>query len=154
MEPQPIVKLDRVLADVSKVGMDSSLFIYFVECHPRYDALLTRLFQHIHDGTITAAVSVLVITEVLVHPLRQGAVELANKYRDLLTQSSNLQLHSTDATIAEQAAALRARYAIRTPDALHLATAIRAGCQAFFTNDLHLKQVAELPVFVLNELVL
>jgi len=63
-----------------------------------------------------------------------------------------MQLVSIDSETAKVAADLRARYNLRTPDALQLATAIKAGCDAFLTNDATLKKVTELKVLVLSEL--
>jgi len=37
---------------------------------------------------------------------------------------------------------LRARHRLRTPDALHLATALSHGCQSLITNDRRLSQAA------------
>jgi len=56
------------------------------------------------------------------------------------------------AGVAESAADLRARYNLRTPDALHVATAIDAGCDAFLTNDTGIKRVQEIAVLVLDDL--
>ena len=47
---------------------------------------------------------------------------------------------------------MRARYNLRTPDALHVATAVPAGCDAMLTNDAQLKRVQELSILVLDEL--
>lgn len=41
---------------------------------------------------------------------------------------------------------------LRTPDALQIAAALVAGCEAFLTNDAGLKRVTELRVLVLDEL--
>jgi predicted nucleic acid-binding protein len=41
---------------------------------------------------------------------------------------------------------------LRTPDAILIATAIMAGCDAFLTNDKRLKQVTEIKVLVLEDL--
>ena len=54
--------------------------------------------------------------------------------------------------IAESAADLRARYNLRTPDALHVAAGIDARCDAFLTNDTGIKRVTEIAVLVLDEL--
>jgi hypothetical protein len=43
--------------------------------------------------------------------------------------------------VAERAAELRARYNLRTPDALQVATALVRRCEAFLTNDARLKRV-------------
>ena len=54
--------------------------------------------------------------------------------------------------VAETAAELRTHYSIRTPDALHIATAIHANCEAFLANDLALKRVHDIRVLVLAEI--
>ena len=57
-----------------------------------------------------------------------------------------------DARMAEIAADLRARYRLRTPDALQIAAALVTGCEAFLTNDAALRRVTDLQVLVLDEL--
>ena len=54
--------------------------------------------------------------------------------------------------IAEYAAELRAKYRLRTPDALQVSTAISTGCQAILTNDKNWKRVTELQVIIVDEL--
>jgi predicted nucleic acid-binding protein len=54
--------------------------------------------------------------------------------------------------VAEQAADLRARYGLRTPDALQIATGLTAGYAALLTDDARLQRVTELRVLVLDEL--
>ena len=44
-------------------------------------------------------------------------------------------------------------YNIRLPDALQIAAALAAGCEAFLTNDGGLKRVSEIKVLVVSELV-
>ncbi|MGI8839159.1 MAG: hypothetical protein ACR2H4_21345 [Pyrinomonadaceae bacterium] len=59
----------------------------------------------------------------MVKPLREGRDELAERYRQVLTNSANVTLHEVDQTVCETAARLRAKYLwLRTPDALQLAT--------------------------------
>ena len=92
------------------------------------------------------------MTEVLTQPKRVGNVTVEHEYRDLLLHSRHFRLISIDASIAEQAADLRARYRLRTPDALQIAAALTVGCQAFVTNDPPLKRMTELRVLVLDDL--
>ncbi|MGN6541902.1 MAG: PIN domain-containing protein [Ginsengibacter sp.] len=49
---------------------------------------------------------------------------MAKQYKDILTSAKGIEITDVTATIAEQAAFLRAKYNIRTPDAIQLATAI------------------------------
>ena len=145
------MRLDEALQGVVKLTLDTPPVIYFVKTHAQYDALVTEVFQRINEGWIIGVTSVITVTEVLVLPLKQGNTALASEYWDLLTNSANMQLISIDPETAKVAADLRARYNLRTPDALQLAAAIRAGCEAFLTNDATLKKVTELKVLVLSE---
>ncbi len=140
------------LAGVSILGMDTSPIIYFIEAHPRYDDLVTQVFEWIHAGSLLGVTSVIGLAEVLALPLRQGDAVLQKQYRDLLLQSEHFQTIAIDAGLAERAADLRARYQLRTPDALQIAAALHSGCQAFLTNDGGLKRVTDLDILVLDEL--
>jgi hypothetical protein len=40
-----MIKLDQALSGVTKIGFDTAPVIYFVEAHPKYDALVTSVFQ-------------------------------------------------------------------------------------------------------------
>ena len=92
------------------------------------------------------------LTKVLTLPMRLGNRVVEAEYRDLLLYGRNFSLLSIDAIIAENAADLRARYQIRTPDALQVATALSARCDAFLTNDIALRRVRDLRILVLDEL--
>jgi predicted nucleic acid-binding protein len=94
----------------------------------------------------------LTLCEVLVHPLQQGNNDLSERYRSLLTDSFHFHLISVDVAIAEKAADLRARYRLRTPDALQLATAFNAGSEAFLSNDRQLARATEMRVLILDDL--
>jgi predicted nucleic acid-binding protein len=66
--------------------------------------------------------------------------------------NGDYQLVPITIPVAESAADLRARYNLRTPDALHVASAIHVGCEAFLTNDTGIKRVQELAILILDEL--
>ena len=53
----------------------------------------------------------------------------------------------------EDAARLRADTGLAIPDALHAATALRAGCALFITNDADFRRIKGLPTVVLDDLV-
>jgi predicted nucleic acid-binding protein len=147
-----MTRLDDALAGVAVLGLDTAPFIYLIERNPTYLALVRAVFHRINAGSLFGHSSVITLTEVLAQPLRLGNTELAQRYRRFLTSSRNLALDPISAGIAEQAADLRARYRLRTPDALQIATALSAGCTAFLTNDAQLQRVQELSVMVLDGL--
>jgi predicted nucleic acid-binding protein len=147
-----MIKLDDALSGIIRLGLDTAPVIYFVEANPKYDALVTAIFQRIANGALKGITSVITFTEVLVQPLRQGDTELYHKYFNLLLNSANFETEAVDTVMAKRAAALRANYNLRTPDALQIAAALELGCQAFLTNDIPLKRVTELRVLILDEL--
>jgi predicted nucleic acid-binding protein len=141
------------LSGVRILGFDSDCIIYFVDPNPEFDQRMTAIFQEVVSGKIVGLTSALTLTEGLVHPLRNGDAATAQRYRDLLLNSSDFQVLPISAEIAEIAADLRARYNLRTPDALQVATALDAGCDTFLTNNgKHFRRVTELNVLILNEL--
>lgn len=145
--------LDEALTDITLLGLDSAPLIYFVERHPIYLPLMREIIGRIDTGLILGYSSIITVTEVLVQPKKLGDSEIEREYRDLLYHSRHFELLSITRSIAEQAADLRSRYPIRTPDALQIATALSAGCQAFLTNDKRLKSVTDLDILVLDDFV-
>lgn len=146
------MKLDDALQNVSFLGIDTSPFIYFVEQNPLYVDLMREVFKRLTDNDFTACSSVITLTEVLIQPLQQNNQILAADYRDLLFNGVNFQLFSLTSLIAERAAELRAKYNLRTPDALQIATALEKDCDAFLCNDNGLKRVTELRILILDDL--
>ncbi len=147
-----MIKLDTAFTGVVYLGLDTAPIIYFIEAHPQYNALVTSIFQRIADGTLRACTSVISLTEVLIHPIRQGNAVLQQQYQELFLNSQGFETQNINPDTAILAADLRARYNLRTPDALQIATALQSGCQAFLTNDTTLKRVTELTVLVLSEI--
>ena len=47
-----MIKLDAALAKVNALGFDTAPIIYFVEANPRYDSLVTAIFQRVANGTV------------------------------------------------------------------------------------------------------
>lgn len=106
----------------------------------------------VDQGMMRGVSSTITLAEVLVQPLRAENSELAKQYEEILTSSRNFRLQPVTTSIARLAANLRGRYALKMPDALHVATAIEAGCDAFLTNDAAIKRVTEITVLILDEL--
>ena len=61
-----------------------------------------------------------------------------------------LKLGEVDEDLIDQATALRARFALRSIDALHLATAIRQRADVFLTGDKNLRRCTDANVVVIS----
>jgi len=140
------------LIGITRLGLDTAPIIYFVEASPQYHAHCSPFFDQIDNQAIEAFTSVILLTETLVHPLRNSDVYRLSAFRSLLLATQGISTVSLTITVAERAAQLRAVYNLRTPDTIQVATALAIGCDAFLTNDINLKRVTELRVIVVGEL--
>ncbi len=122
--------LGKALAGVSRLAIDSSAFIDYAEAAPRAIKPLARIFERIGSGTLEGVTATLSLTEVLTHAAGDAAA--GGQYEALL---ASVRLVPASEDIARTAALLRTRYRLATPDAIHLATALETGCQAFLTSD-------------------
>jgi predicted nucleic acid-binding protein len=117
-----------------------------------YQPILASFFDlHDNEGFLLITSSITLL-EVLVKPLREGQTAIAKQYRDILTNAPGMEIIEVTSAIAEHAARLRAKYNVSTPDAIHLATCIKAGADYFLTNDNRLKIVSEVDVVTVMEL--
>jgi predicted nucleic acid-binding protein len=134
-----------------KICIDTAPVIYFIEENPKYRNVIRPVFVEIDLGNIEAITSTITLLEVLVHPLRVGNETLAGKYREILLFSEGLTTIEILHEISEIASRLRAKYSIRTPDAIQIAVGIRYGASKFLTNDPNLKKVSDIEVLVLDD---
>ena len=134
------------------VYVDTAPVIYAVERHADYAPLLLPLWAAMDAQNIEIVTSELTLLETLVKPLRDGDGALAADYEKFLT-ATRVRLRPVTADILRQAARIRADARLRTPDAIHAATASAAGCVQFLTNDDDYRKLASLPVVVLHEIV-
>lgn len=137
---------------IHRLYIETAPLIYYVEENLTYLALMDTIVEYLEDKPIEAISSSIILTEVLNQPIRSGRFDLEQAYKNILLNNSTFRLMDVTPTIAENAAKLRAKYNLRTPDALHVATALQTNCNAFLTNDLGLKRVNEIVVLVLDDL--
>lgn len=119
------------------IYLDTCLVIYLIENHP--DAAHRVQTAMARKPVENFAVSPLVKLECLVKPLRTDDLALQQRYEAGLRQFVQLGLAES---VFVNAARLRARFNLRTPDAMHLACAQHHGCVELWTNDNRLAQAA------------
>ena len=132
------------------VYVDASSLIYSVERLEPYRTLLEPMWQEAQDGNITLVSSPILVVEALVKPLREGNSAIEMQYRELFGAGA-VRLLDASYQVFEDAARLRATSGLKTPDAIHAATALGAACALFVTNDSDFRRVQELPVTVLDD---
>lgn len=129
------IEFQKQLKKLKKVGLDSSILIYHLEDLEPYANLTENIFAAVAEGLLSAVLSTVSVTELLVQPFAAGQQDRIAAFERFLFSLPNTELISPDYPIAREAARLRSKYKLRTPDALLLATLINEKVDAFITND-------------------
>ena len=120
------------------VYLDSCLVIYLVEENQAFAPSLETSISSLSN--VNLVVSDLTMMECLVMPIRNNNQLLIDKFTGWFEQ---VNVFSLSKQIFHHAAKLRADHSsLKTPDALHLATAIHHNCDEFWTNDNRLNKIA------------
>ena len=133
------------------IYVDTAPVIYSIEQYPEYFALLDPLWEASESGRIQVVSSELILLETLAGALKRNDPQLLADYERVLTMGE-MKLRPISTALLRDAASLRATVNLKTPDAIHAATALASGCAPLITNDKDLKRVSALNVIVLREL--
>ncbi|NJK51597.1 MAG: PIN domain-containing protein [Leptolyngbyaceae cyanobacterium SU_3_3] len=146
------MKIEQVLQGVSRLFLDTAPVIYYIERNPQYWAVVSHVFRVADAAGITFITSPITLAECLVMPYRRGLSRLQQDFTELITSGEQTVFVPISAAVGQQAAELRTEYSFTLPDALQIAVALTAGCEAFLTNDHQLTRVTQLRALVIDEL--
>lgn len=145
-------RLQDFLKKHPTIALDSSIFIYHLEDHPRYAPLTEIIFDALEKGKNRGVTSYLTLMEIITKPKSDGLLQVARDYEYYLTTFPNLTFYEMGLEVARKASDLRATERIKSPDAIQLATAILYGATAFLTNDRIFERIKEMDILILDKL--
>ena len=119
--------------------LDSCVLIYALEEDPQYGPPARATLAELRQQRLQPVISALVRLECLVQPMAVANSERLHRTHSFLQLFPILAIQDSTFELATE---LRARHRLRTPDALHLATALSHGGQSLVTNDQRLSQAA------------
>jgi predicted nucleic acid-binding protein len=136
-----------------RVLIDTSVWIYHFEQHPQFGAPAGKIIESLEAGKFRGVASELTLLELTVRPLQLGRQDVADDYEVLLDHFPNLELEPISREILLEAAGLRARQRLRTPDAIQIATGLLTGATLAVTNDEAWRSLAFIDTVILSDLV-
>jgi predicted nucleic acid-binding protein len=145
------LKLRRAVEKHKVIGLDTAPFIYYIEDVAPYADLLDPVFGLLENRALRAVTSTVTLAEILTKPFADKNFSLADEIKFTLKSFSSLSIASVDEKLGEAAALIRARHAIRLPDALQVAAAIQGEATLFLTNDKRVKKVDAVEILVLSD---
>lgn len=144
--------LTSALAGHRLVALDTSVWIYHLEGSAAYGPAADNVLEAVAQGRVGAVASELVLLELLVAPLKKGSQDVADEIELMLLHFPHLQLAPVTRAVLVRAAEIRARYAMRTPDAIMLASAVESGATLAIANDVAWRKVKQVDVLLLRDL--
>jgi predicted nucleic acid-binding protein len=135
---------------VSRIYLDACSIIYLVEAANQFhQAALNRLLQVQKDPNFRSLTSRLSYLECRIRPIRDRDDKILAAYSSFFS-ASDLDLIEISSEVIERATILRANHRFKTPDAIHLASAIESKADLFLTGDASLAHCPGLVVEVLG----
>ncbi len=125
-----------------RIYLDSTSIIYLIEDVMPF---ATVIESRVARPEVTRVTSDLARMECRVQPLRDGKTALLAAF-DSFFSGDLVEVVPLTREVLDRATELRAHYGFKTPDAIHLAAAIVAGCDVFLTSDKQLCQCSEITV--------
>lgn len=139
----------RVLSNHKNFGIDTNIFIYYLDKDSPYYRQTVDLFTVFIKEQSILITSILTLTEILSLKVKEPLLVMLEQNIFLMP---NLHLINVDRAIAKTAAQIRRRYDFALVDSVQLATALENDAEIFFTNDKKLQCFKELKVIPLSSL--
>src|SRR5258708_758164 len=131
------------------VYLDSVIVVYYLDAADQFHQLAAQRLAAFAGTRDEIAVSDLTRLECRVHPIQEADQQRLALF-DHFFALPDVHLVPLSTAVYDRATLIRAQYAFRTTDALHLAAAIEAGCGSFLTHDLRLARFTGISVEILK----
>lgn len=130
------------------IYLDSVIVIYFLDANDQFHQQAAQRLAALRAAGDEIAVSDMTRLECRVQPIHLGDQQRLAIFDNFFLLPDVKRVPLTTA-VYDRATDIRAQFAFKTPDAIHLAAAVEAGCGAFLTHDVRLARFTGIPVEIL-----
>lgn len=131
-----------------RIFLDTNIIIYFLEKNKLFFEKVIPYFERAESGEIELFTSSISYMEVLMPVIKKQDIDLESKYNYLF--KNFLNVISIDLEIGRIGAEIRAKYNIKVPDALQIASAINFECKKFITADKELDKIKKIEIIIIS----
>ena len=138
--------------------LDSGVLVRLLQMHPDYYPVISSVLDFAYEKNATILVSQITLFELSSRAYAAGEGVLARQYREFFEHSRNVKPCDVDGEIAVKAAELinasrSNENPLSTEESLRLATAYVCGADCFLTDSAKFRDMTDVPVVTLDELV-
>jgi len=134
-----------------RVYLDTNIFIYVIEGSNQYQKIIGELIKSILQNEFETHTSYITLTEILPPLVKRGDRDIISGTIEFIRDKGGVHLSSANEEICLQAGFLRGELGMKTPDALHVATALNQDCSLFLTNDAGIRVPKNMQRVLLSE---
>lgn len=135
------MRISEALHGVMRLGVDASALIDLIDSVPRSAQAWRGVLSRTQAGDLVLVSSSVLLVEVIA-----TGDDMAIEASRVEAALSRLEMVDLGQEIARLAASMRRDYGLETPDAIHIATALAARCEAFLTADRDFLRVSGYPL--------
>ena len=141
-----------IAANATRTYFDSNIFIYTLEWRGIYGAVLDRLYDEVDANGHRIVTSEFSLVECLIGPMQVSTPQTEFDYAAMILESALVEPVALSRGVLLTAGRLGREARMKPPDAIHVASALIAGCSVFLTNDVRLRVPSALRKLYLSEL--
>lgn len=133
-----------------RVYFDANIFIYILEGNPSLTTVINDLRDLIFQGDITVTSCDLIYTEILPFHARKKDY---NAIEHIIEFISKFEISPITKQVFIHAGILRGETGMKTPDALHVVSAIQNSSEVFLTNDTGIKTPSNITRVLISDFI-
>jgi predicted nucleic acid-binding protein len=128
--------MNRDLKQISRLYLDTNIFIYFMEENAHFADRVARVFELCEAYNIELFTSEITVTECLVGAYKKKNTALIEKYEAFFKSVSEaVNIVPVDSHILWEVPKLAGDSNLKLVDSIHVMSAVFCGCDGFLTND-------------------
>lgn len=148
-------KIDKLISKIQghRIYFDANFLIYFFDKKEPYFTVVSQIIVACDRNIIFGYTGDAAVAELMVYPYKtKNALEIA-RGKAFFSRENFLNVMSHGSDLFDSASRLRAETGMKLIDSLHYATAVKADCKFFITNDKGIQSSDSIEVILIKDLI-